>query len=191
MKKRYLIVFSLFLLIFISFDLEAQNNLKFGHVNSQRIIESLPEFKAIEVTIQQETGNMEKQLTDMREEFQRSVNEYQQNAATMSESVRQQTEASLGERSQKIQNFYKLAQESLDTKSRNLQEPIIAKYRSAVEAVGEEGGFIYIFEVDPGMPVFRSVKSIDVSELVKAKLIKPTTANTAVAAPKSEVKVVK
>lgn len=176
MKKRYLLVFSLSLLISLTGTIVAQSSFKFGHVNSQKVIEALPEYKAIEVTMQQETGKMEKQLTDMREEFQRSVTEYQQNAATLSDSERQQTEASLAERSQKVQNFYKLAQEALDTKSRTLQEPIIAKYQAAVQAVGDEGGFMYIFEVDPGMPVFRSAKSIDVSELVKAKLVKTSTA---------------
>lgn len=175
MKKRYLLVFSLSLLITLTSTVAAQSNMKFGHVNSQKVIESLPEYKAIEETMQQETGKMEKQLTDMREEFQRSVSEYQQKASTMSAGERQQAEASLAERSQKVQNFYKLAQESLESKSRNLQEPIITKYQSAVQMVGDEGGFMYIFEVDPGMPVFRSAKSIDVSELVKAKLIKTTS----------------
>lgn len=188
MKKRYLLVFSLSLLISFTCSVAAQSNLKFGHVNSQKIIESLPEYKAIEVTMQQETGKMEKQLTDMREEFQRSVNDYQQKAATLSDSERQQTEASLAERSQKVQNFYKLAQEALESKSRNLQEPIIAKYQSAVQLVGDEGGFIYIFEVDPGMPVFRSAKSIDVSELVKAKLIKTTSTATVPAATTKVIK---
>jgi outer membrane protein len=44
------------------------------------------------------------------------------------------------------------------------------KLRDAIEEIGEEGGFIYIFAENSGATVYQSDQSIDVTEQVKNKL---------------------
>ena len=45
----------------------AQTNLKFGHVNTQAILQEMPELKSVEDQLQAEYDKLEKQLTDMQE----------------------------------------------------------------------------------------------------------------------------
>lgn len=170
MKKLFYIPLLVTFLFASSAIVKAQSSLKFGHINSQKVILEMPEYAANEKAIKDETAKLEKQLTDMRESFQALVGEYQQVAQTLSAEERSAREANLGERSQKIQNFYQTAQQSLEAKAKALQEPLMAKLQKAINAVGEEKGLLYIFEVEPGLPVYFSTKSVDVTEFVKVKL---------------------
>ncbi len=183
MKNLYKVYLLFSLFIALGFNGISQTKLKFGHINSQKIMAEMPEYKSIETTIQAESTKLEKQLTDMREEFQRLVDEYQKSSSTLSSTDRAQKEKDLGERSQKVQNFYTTAQQSLETKAKALHEPVVAKLQAAIESVGEEGGFIYIFEVEPGLPVYFSTQSVDVSSLVLAKLAPKVVASPAASTP--------
>lgn len=184
MKNRFYLPLMVTILFAVTSGIVAQSSLKFGHINSQKVVLEMPEYAANEKAIKDETAKLEKQLTDMREAFQTLVGEYQQVSASLSAEDRAAREANLGERSQKIQNFYQTAQQSLEAKAKGLQEPLMAKLQKAITAVGEENDILYIFEVEPGVPVYFSPKSIDVTPLVKAKL----AATTAPAAPVSIAK---
>lgn len=176
MKKLFYIPLLAMLLFASSANIIAQSSLKFGHINSQKVIHEMPEYAANEKAIMDETSKLEKQLTDMREAFQTLVGEYQQVAQTLSADERSAREQNLGERSKKIQDFYQTAQQSLEAKAKALQEPLMVKVQNAINAVGEEKGFLYIFEVEPGLPVYFSSKSVDITEFVKAKLTPATPA---------------
>jgi outer membrane protein len=71
---------------------------------------------------------------------------------------------------QRIQEFFVNAQQTLQQKQNELQVPVLESFRKAVEAVGEENGFLYIFEINSGLTLFNSSQSVDVTPLVKAKL---------------------
>jgi outer membrane protein len=96
--------------------------------------------------------------------------EYMKLVKTMSAEERAQREDELTQMNQRVQNFYTLAQQLLQSKEQELKAPLLRKVETAIQEVGEENGFLYIFEVTSGVPVFRSAKSVDVNPLVKAKL---------------------
>jgi outer membrane protein len=71
---------------------------------------------------------------------------------------------------QRIANFEQMAQQDLQNQQSELMRPILEKANKAVREVAEENGFIYIFDVGSGNPVYWSEQSIDVMPLVKTKL---------------------
>jgi outer membrane protein len=158
---------SLFLIF--SGSINAQE-LKFGHANIQEIMRSMPEFKEMQETMEAEYDKLENQLATMQEEYQKMEQDYLQNAETLGALERQQKEQQLMETSQKIQTFYQSSQENLSQKQQQLRQPIMEKLRDAIEEIGEEGGFIYIFAENSGATVYQSDQSIDVTEQVKNKL---------------------
>ena len=91
-------------------------------------------------------------------------------AKDLAPEVRAEREAELQQFNQRIQNFYTLAQQQLQAKQQELQAPLVKKVEAAIIAVGEENGFMYIFEKDAGLAVYLSAKSIDATPMVKAKL---------------------
>lgn len=166
--KRCYTLFGLFLMC--GFIMVAQQPMKFGHVNSQEIFQAMPELKTIETTLESEFSSKESQLGTMQKDLQTKQEAYMNEAQTLSQETRIAKEQELQELSQKIQNFYMLAQQQLKSKEQELKMPLYQKVQTAIQEVGDEGGFLYIFELGSGMPVFHSEKSVDVAPLVKAKL---------------------
>ncbi len=156
-------------LLFLSLGLNAQD-LKFGHANVQEIMQAMPEFKQMQQDLEGEYDRLESQLTTMQEDYKSMEQDYMETAESLSAVERQQKEQQLMETSQKIQGFYQSTQQQLSQKQQQLQQPIMQKLMDAIDEVGEEGGFIYIFAANSGATVYQSEQSVDVTPLVKTKL---------------------
>jgi outer membrane protein len=89
---------------------------------------------------------------------------------SMSQLIRSTREKEIQDYDQRIKNFNKLAQQSLSQKEQELLEPVISKVENAIEQVGDEQGFIYIFDVSSQVILYNSDQSVNCEELVKAKL---------------------
>ncbi|MBR8536506.1 OmpH family outer membrane protein [Carboxylicivirga sediminis] len=151
-------------------SVNAQQPMKFGHINSAEILQAMPELKAIEEQMEAEFEQKESQLMTMQQDLQTKQQSYQQDVESLSAAERQAREQELMELNQKVQNFYLLSQQQIQAKQNELQAPVIQKLQAAIQEVGDEEGFLYIFEMTSRVPVFASDKSIDVGALVKAKL---------------------
>ncbi len=167
MKIYYTLVVVLLLAIG---SVNAQQPMKFGHINSAEILQSMPELKAIEAQMETEFQEKEAQLMTMQEDLQTKQQSYQQAVQSLSAAERSAREQELMELNQKVQNYYMLSQQQIKAKQNELQAPVIQKLKAAIQEVGDEEGFLYIFEMTSRVPVFASDKSIDVAPLVKAKL---------------------
>ncbi len=165
-------LFFIGLLFSVATVINAQSNFKFGHINTQEVITTMPEFKAVTDELQAEYSKLEKQLTDMQEALQNLQKDYVQKMQTKSLTPDEQSdmEQQIQEGNQKVQAFYTQSQQNLQKKEQELKTPIFEKITNAIQQVGQEGGFLYIFEESAGVTVYKSEKSIDVSSLVKAKL---------------------
>ncbi len=164
-------VIGIFILILVSaLSASAQQPMKFGHINSAELMSIMPELKVIESQLEEEFKAKENQLLGLQEELQAKQQEYQQTTSALTPAERAAKEQELGEMGQKIQNFYLLAQQQIQSKQQELRAPVIQKLKTAIVEVGDEEGFLYIFDLASRVPVFNSQKSIDVTPLVKAKL---------------------
>ena len=163
-----LVIISLLLTGF--FPLLAQQGLKFGHIDTNEIFSALPELQEVQKQLDAEYEKHETSLTTMQEELKAKQQEYINAAKTLTPSERSAKEKELVEMNQRIQNFYSLAQQQIQAKELELKSPLIEKIQKAINEVGQEQGFIYIFDSTSGVPVYHSEKSVDIAPLVKAKL---------------------
>ncbi len=168
-KKNILLALALTIVTAIS--VHAQQ-LKFGHFDSEAFLSSLPEAKSVEKVLNDEQSKMENQLVALQEDFQKQVQDYQQKANTMTAEQAQAKEAELTELQQRIYTFRQTSLQDLQKKQQELIQPILQKIRAAVEQVGANNGFIYIFErsVSSQAILFNGTQSVDVTPLVKKQL---------------------
>ena len=82
--------------------------------------------------------------------------------------AKQQKETELQGLQQKIQQAYQDGQQELQKKSSELMQPIVAKVRTAIEAVGKAGNYTFIFE--DGAAVYTGTNVVDVTKEVQAKI---------------------
>ena len=141
---------------------------KFGHVNAQAVMESLPDFIKARAEVEGQAKAYDNDLKAMQDEFQRKADEYQKGQSTMNATAKQQKETELQGLQQKIQQAYQDGQQELQKKSSELMQPIVAKVRTAIEAVGKAGNYTYIFE--EGAAVYTGTNVVDVTKEVQAKI---------------------
>ncbi|GAF05163.1 OmpH family outer membrane protein [Saccharicrinis fermentans] len=144
--------------------------LKFGHVNIQKLVTELPEKQAADKKLQSEAQKLEENLKVMNEELEAKYNDYMEKRDTLPELIVATKEKEIQELQQRLQNFKMLAQQNLQTQEQQMLQPIIEKVQKAIDEVGAENGFIYIFDVSSRVVIYHSEQSTDVEELVKAKL---------------------
>ncbi len=144
--------------------------LKFGHVNIQKLVAELPAKVEADKTLQQEAQKLESNLKVMNEELEAKYTDYMEKRDSLPELIRATKEKEIQEINSRLQNFQVMAQQDLQKKEQALLQPIIESVQKAIDAVGAENGFIYIFDVSSRVVVYHSEKSTDVEELVKAKL---------------------
>ena len=133
----------------LSLSAQAQ---KFGHIDAQQLLLNLPERADAQVQI----------------ELQTKYGEYQEKAATWPDAIRQQKERELQTLDAGLQEFAQTVQLDLSTMEESLLTPMIQRVQQAIEEVGKEHGFTYIFDSSMGATLYNGGE--DVSSLVKTKL---------------------
>lgn len=164
--KRFLGIAAL--LILISAAAYSQNQ-KFGHINSDEIIQAMPEFDSANTQLETLRQELVNALELMTVELNNKSDSYNKESKNLTDIVRQTKEQELIDLNRRIQDFQTNAQEQLQNKQVELFQPIYAKLDKAIKDVGKENGFVYIYNVATLLYVDEA-KSTNVMPLVKAKL---------------------
>ena len=143
---------------------------KFGKVNTQAIMQSLPELSKVNGELEAAAKQYENELKSMQEELQRQSEAYEKAKSTMNQTAQQQKEQELQTLYQKIQQTYQDNQQELQKLQQEKMQPVIAKVRNAIQNVGNAGGFTYIFE--EGAAVYTGTNVEDVTSKVQSELTK-------------------
>ena len=141
---------------------------KFGHINTQELFAEMPEVVQVKLKMDTIQSQYENQLASMNEEFQKKVQDYQTQEATMAEAIKQIRQQELQEMQQRIQLFYQTAEQDIQKKQQELLTPVHEKMTQAIKAVGERDGYTYIF--DSAAMVHIGADAIDATPAVKKEL---------------------
>ena len=146
----------------------AQNS-KIGHINSNDLLELMPEKAKAAQDVEAFAKQLEGQLKTMSAEYQTKVTEYQNQQALMAEAVKQAKVQEITDLETRIQQFQQNAQASLQQKENEILQPIIEKAKKAIEDVAKEKGYDYILDTGLGVVLFWETGD-DILPLVKKKL---------------------
>jgi outer membrane protein len=167
--KKIINLFLISAFLFTCMEANSQD-LKFGHINSQELLTAMPESDSAQAAIEKLAGEYEQQMEEMRVELNKKYDEYLTNRDNYTDLIRQTKETDIQEMQHRISNFEQVAQQDLQQQQQRLIQPVLEKANNAIKAVAEEKGFVYIFDVSRGNPVYFSQKSTDILPLVKTKL---------------------
>ena len=143
---------------------------KFGHVNTQEIIQTMPEYTKAKGEIDALQAQYEADLKSMQDELQKKGDAFEKEQATLPENIKNRRQQELQEMYQKIQQSFQDNQQALQKASSEKMQAITAKVLDAISAVGKEGGYVYIMEMGAGIPYISTTLSTDVTAQVKTKL---------------------
>ncbi len=132
----------------------AQAQAKFGHINTNELLRMMPGREEATVQLERYAQDLEETFVAMQQEFQSKYQDYLEKQETFSTLVRQSRERELQSLQERIMEFQESAQQDIMEQESRLLNPIIEKARNAIEKVGRENGFTYIFDTSGGSLLF-------------------------------------
>ena len=168
--RHFLSAITFSLLLFAGTSASAQT-MKFGHIDFQALIQSMPEREVAQKTMAKTQSDLESQLAVMQKEYQTKGQEYVAlvKQANVTDAIRQAKEADIQSLQERITTFQQQAQENLQKEESKQFQPIVEKARKAIGEVAKEQGMLYVFEVNSVL-YYNATVSTDMMPLVKAKL---------------------
>lgn len=146
-------------------NLHAQQ--KYGHVNSQEIMATMPGIDSIRIGFESFQLELQQIYEEYMIEYQRLIDKLDKEAGIISQAVRQIREKEISDLETKIQEFQYNAQTLLEQRQLELARPFQDRIQNAINAVAEENNFAYIFDTQI---LLYSDGGTDVTALVKKKL---------------------
>lgn len=154
------------LFVIIGFSTFAQT--KIGHVDSQKLLDTLPSRKeAIKKLDSMKTAGMQ-ELQLMDADFQKAYQDYMTNQASKSPAERQIIEGRLMQKQQMLEATQASLEEGLQIMSEELNKPILERVQKSIDIVAERKKLNYVLDVSATM---YSKGGIDITSEVIVELL--------------------
>ena len=167
MKQLKNLVLAAVLLIGGTSIMNAQS--KVAHINTQELVQAMPETKAAQAEIEKLSKTYQVQIQDMGNEYDAKVKRYDAEAATQTAEENQKRVEEVAGMRQSIAQFQQQAQQELQKKEFDLLKPITEKAREAILKVARAQGFDYVLDSTQGQGVILA-DGKDLMEDVKKEL---------------------
>ena len=166
MKLKFITIITCLLMANISFAQQL-----FGHVNSQDILNAMPEAATAQLALQSELEVLQQTGQTMMQEFESQQKQFQIDQENMNDAIRNTKLKELEDLQARILTFEQTAEQSIQMKQAELFEPILTKIQNAIDEVAKEKGYSYVFDIVglQGGMVYKD-DSYDITTMVKTKL---------------------
>ena len=159
---------ALILMLILPMSVFAQ---KFGHIRSQEVLTIMPEYTKAQADIQTMQKQYEDDMKRVEQEFQKKFTAFQEEQANLPKNILERRQKELQELSERGMQMQQDAQQELQQSWMEMLEPIAKKIDDTIKAVGQEGGYVFIFDLNATqIPFINETYATDVTSAVKAKL---------------------
>lgn len=143
---------------------------KFGMVSIQNIMINMPEYTAAMKELEATGQKYEAELKKMSDEFQIKYKEFETLAADPNtpDAIKQRREQELQEMYTKSQQYQQSIAEDLQKQQEMALVPLQSKILDAVKAIGQEGGYVFIYPT--GATIYQGPMVEDVTPVVAERL---------------------
>ena len=144
MKKLLKVALVALCIVFAGNFAKAQS--KIGYLNTNVLVDQLPEMKTLKTQMDAYSKTFSDQLTTMQAEYQSKGEAYQKSVTTMTDAARTAAQTELQDLQQRITTFHDNAQRQIEQKSADLMKPIQDKVKAAIQSVATEKGYGYVLD---------------------------------------------
>ncbi len=152
------------LLMIAGLNVQAQQ--KIAHIDVQKILSEMPEYKQAQAELQKLYQTYQKEFEQMQKEYYDKLQKYQQEAAQVTEDENKRRMEELKQMEQNIMQAQQRIQQDLAKKQEEKMKAIQDKLMKAIEAVATEKGYDYVLDssapssvlVAHGPDIYKDVK---------------------------------
>jgi len=168
MKKQVILL--MFLMAFGAFSLQAQTKkTKVAVINTQVILQLMPEYDSASVAMQEKYAQMEQQLQVMMQELQEKQQAYSRQKDSLTPMWKSMREQEIKDLTKRTQDFQQNAQQELTDFQNQLIAKILEKITAAVKEVSKANGYTHVIDNSQQVLLYFD-ESFDITDLVKKKL---------------------
>ena len=139
--------------LIIAFSFNAQAQSKVAHINTQELVESMPEMKSAKSELEKLAKTYETDIQAMATELQNKITQYDAESSTKTDEENGKRLQEVQSMEQSIRQYQAQAQQDLQKKELDLLRPITEKAKNAILKVGNAQGFDYILDSSQGQGV--------------------------------------
>jgi len=169
MKKLAKFFAIIVLIIGCSFASHAQNPIKIGHIDFNTLLAAMPGIDSVKIKLQSYQKTLTDQMDAMKAEFESKYLDYQSQASSMSDLIKQTKEKELSDLQGRIDAFQQKASTDLQAKQQELVAPFIEKAKTAIKEVAKENKYTYVLNAIEDVVIYKD-EADNVMPLVKKKL---------------------
>ena len=119
---------------------------KFAYVDFNELVMLMPEMDEARATLEENSKTNEEILMSMYEEYQTKMQQYEQKAATWTQSVREIKEKEIMDIQSRLEQTQQSLQQELQQLQQQLQAPIVEKVNNVVNELAKTHGVAAVFE---------------------------------------------
>ena len=164
-KKSFLLL--AFLALIGMFNVNAQANQKIAYVDTDYILQNIPEYSDAQEEINQMSLKWEKELKALRKKVDDMKREYQTESILLSEDQKKKKETAIDEKEQELaqpQMQYYGPQGELFTKRVELIQPIQEKIYNAINQVAMTKNYAFVLDKASGTTILYCNEKNDISD---------------------------
>ena len=160
---------------------------KFGRINTQEIIMSMPETKTMQTNMEAYAKELQDNIETMNVEFNTKLQDFQKNYNTLNDMAKEMKEKDLSDLQNRIREFQERAQQEYQKKQNELLAPIIEKAKGAIDKISAAGGYLVVFDTSTGsLAYFDETNLADIAPEVRKELGITETPAATTPAPAAE-----
>ena len=141
---------------------------KFAVINTQQLMETMPEIKTVNEQMEAASKKYEDEFAKLQEELKKKYDEFQSLDTNTPETIKERRVQEMQELENKMQQFRQTASQDLQRQQQQLMQPIQEKVMKAIQAIGEEGGYTFVFE--NVLPLYTGKDVVNITDEVKTRL---------------------
>lgn len=166
MKTTKILLLAFIMILGVS-TVKAQGNQKFAYVDTEYILNNIPEYGDAQEEINQMSVNWHKELKALQDKLDKMKREYQTEAVLLSDDMKRKKEDAIAAKEQELvalQMEYFGPEGQLFTKRIELIQPIQEKVYNAISQVAQVKNFAFVFDKAAGAAILYCNDKFDISD---------------------------
>lgn len=166
MKNRTLLLLA-FLMILGAYTAKAQGNQKIAYVDTEYILQNIPEYGDAQEEINQLSVKWQKELKALRDKLDQMQREYQTESVLLSDNMKKKKEDAIAAKEQELtalQMQYYGPEGELFSKRTELIQPIQEKIYNAITQIAQIKNYSFVFDKAAGTTILFCNDKFDISD---------------------------
>ena len=167
MKTRKSLLLLAFIMMLGISTVKAQGNQKFAYVDTEYILQNIPEYGDAQEEINQMSLKWEKELKTLRDKVAQMKRDYQTESVLLSDDMKNKKEEAIAAKEQELaalQMQYYGPEGELFSKRVELIQPIQEKIYNAINQVAQVKNYSFVFDKAAGTTILYCSDKFDISD---------------------------